>query len=255
MSEPTFFKVATRSKWVGALVLALGVAALFAALAQWQADRTFHFVPKSPTNQTLVKLEDLAETSSPFLTKQADRLVTVQASLDNCYVVRNRLQLKQNGGTKNGFWVIRTGITPNLKFITMATGWYATAEEALSYCESLPKIYELPATTTFTGIYEPSEEARPSHGKLLESVSIEQLINQPGVADRVDPYAGFVIVNKSSSVGEPIVIGRNPGSTTFNWLTAFYAVEWTLFAGFAVFLWGRLVQDAVIREKSEGRIN
>ena len=34
-----------------------------------------------------------------------------------------------------------------------------------------------------------------------------------------------------------------------NWLNVFYALEWVVFAGFAVFLWFRLVKDAVEREK------
>jgi surfeit locus 1 family protein len=38
---PTFFRVATRPKWIGALLLSLMVAAIFAALGQWQLDRTF----------------------------------------------------------------------------------------------------------------------------------------------------------------------------------------------------------------------
>ena len=36
-----------------------------------------------------------------------------------------------------------------------------------------------------------------------------------------------------------------------NWLNVFYAVEWVVFAGFAVFLWYRLVRDAVERERDE----
>ena len=31
----------------------------------------------------------------------------------------------------------------------------------------------------------------------------------------------------------------------------FYAVEWVVFAGFAIFLWYRLVRDAVERERDE----
>ena len=33
-----------------------------------------------------------------------------------------------------------------------------------------------------------------------------------------------------------------------NWLSAFYAVEWTVFCGFSVFLWWRLVRDAQLLE-------
>jgi surfeit locus 1 family protein len=37
----------------------------------------------------------------------------------------------------------------------------------------------------------------------------------------------------------------------FNWLNVFYAIEWVVFAGFAVFLWFRLVRDAFEREHEE----
>lgn len=38
---------------------------------------------------------------------------------------------------------------------------------------------------------------------------------------------------------------------TLNWLNVFYAVEWVVFAGFAIFLWFRLVRDAFEREVEE----
>ena len=34
----------------------------------------------------------------------------------------------------------------------------------------------------------------------------------------------------------------------------FYAIEWVVFAGFAVFLWYRLVKDAVQREREEAEL-
>jgi surfeit locus 1 family protein len=36
-----------------------------------------------------------------------------------------------------------------------------------------------------------------------------------------------------------------------NLLNIFYAVEWVVFAGFAIFLWYRLVRDAWEREQDE----
>ncbi len=38
---------------------------------------------------------------------------------------------------------------------------------------------------------------------------------------------------------------------TLNLLNVFYAVEWVLFAGFAIYLWYRLVRDAVERAEEE----
>jgi len=256
MSKPTFYKVATRPKWIGGLLLALAVAAIFASLAQWQADRTFRFVPKAETNQTLVPLEKLATSGSAFLAKQADRLVSVEAKpiSGECYVVANRVQLEAAGGGKTGFWVVRPAFTADDKFITLALGWFATEEESVSECRSSSSGGSN-TMQTFRGIYEPSEEATISNGIRFESLSVEQLINQPGLPETIDAYPGFVIVQKPENLGEPILIGKNPGQTVFNWLTAFYAAEWILFAGFAFFLWGRLVQDEVNRQKREGRID
>ena len=257
MSEPTFFKVATRPKWVGALLLALAVAAIFASLAQWQADRTYRYVPKTPVTQTAVPLGELAKSSALFEPGQVDRLVEFQATPfpGLAYVVSNRIQLDGQGGSKTGYWLIRPATTDEGKLVTLATGWFATQAEAEEVAGIIKNGAEIAMLQNYRGIYEPSEDPRPAKGIVFDSLSIAQLINQPGLPDDVDAYAGFVIIQKPVYEGEKIVIGNNPGSTIFNWLTAFYAVEWTLFAGFAVFLWGRLVKDAVIREKSEGRIN
>lgn len=257
MSEPTFFKVATRPKWVGALLLALAVAAIFASLAQWQADRTYRYVPKTPVTQTAVPLGQLAQSSALFQPDQADRLVEFQATPMSgfAYVVANRIQLDGQGGSKTGYWLVRPAITDQGKLITLALSWFATRIEAEESAGIYKNGAEIQMLQSYRGIYEPGEDPRAADGIVFDSLSIAQVINQPGMPDDVDAYAGFVILQKPVYEGEKIVIGNNPGSTVFNWLTAFYAIEWILFAGFAVFLWGRLVKDAVIREKSEGRIN
>lgn len=253
MSEQTFFKVATRPKWVGALLLALAVAAVFASLAQWQADRTYRYVPKAPVSQTSVPLSELAKSSADFEANQVDRLVEFQATpfLGQAYVVANRIQLDGQGGSKNGYWLVRPATTDEGKLITLALGWFATQGEAEESAGIIKNGAEVAVLQNFRGIYEPSEDPKPASGIVFESLSIAQIINQPGLPEDVDAYAGFVIVQSPSGSGEKILIGNNPGSTIFNWLTAFYAVEWTLFAGFAVFLWGRLVKDEVIRLKSQ----
>ena len=257
MSQPTFFKVATRPKWIGALLLALAVAAIFASLAQWQADRTYRYVPKAPVNQQIVNLGDLAKSSAPFEANQVDRLVEVQATPlpGIAYVVADRIQLDGVGGSKNGYWLIRPATTDQGKFVVLALGWFATEEEATAKAKEFQGLAEDMMLHTYKGIYEPSEDPRPAHGIVFPTLSLAQLVNQPGLPENIDAYAGFVIVQEPEEFGEAILIGQNPGSTIFNWLTAFYAIEWTLFAGFALFLWARLVKDEAIREGSEGRID
>jgi len=258
MSKPTFLRVAIRPKWVGALLIALAVAAAFAGFAQWQADRTFRYVPKAPVDVPLVPLSDLAETSSPFLATQADRRVSVEATPipGQCYVIANRVQLVGAQESETGSWLVLPALTAEEKLVTLAFGWFASQTLAESRCEIIKSsTFGSEAPLTFTGVYQPSEEPKPSTGIVFESLSVEQVINQPGIADEVDAFAGFVIVQKPATVGDAILIGNNPGETTFNWLTAFYAAEWALFAGFAIYLWARLVKDEVNRQNREGRID
>lgn len=254
--QPNFFKVATRPKWIGGLLLALAVAAVFALLAQWQIDRTYRYIPKTPTNQKVVELQELADPSSPFQPAQADRLVSLMATPipGQAYVIKNRVQLVGESEA-TGAWLVRPATDADGKFVTLALGWYPTVKEAQVVAETLRGLAEDMSLREYTGIYEPTEDPRPSEGNTFESLSIPQLINLPGIPETVDAYAGFVIVQSPTEPGHKIVIGNNPGQNIFNWLTAFYALEWILFAGAAVFLWWRTVRDQVIRETVKDTIN
>ena len=238
------------------MLLSLAVAAVFALLAQWQIDRTYRYIPKTPINQQVVELQELADPSSPFLPAQADRVVSVMATPipGQAYVIKNRVQLVgQSEAT--GAWLVRPAIDADGKFITLALGWYPTVDEANTQAKAVRGQAEDMVLREFIGIYEPTEDPRPSEGNTFESLSIPQLINLPDLPETVDAYAGFVIVQSPTDPGHKIVIGNNPGQSLFNWLTAFYALEWILFAGAAVFLWWRAVRDQVIREAAKDTIN
>jgi surfeit locus 1 family protein len=56
---PNFFRVATRPKWIGALLLSLMVAAIFAGLGQWQLDRAF--TKDEPKTNSTSSAESLVE--------------------------------------------------------------------------------------------------------------------------------------------------------------------------------------------------
>lgn len=254
--QSNFFKVATRPKWIGGLLLALAVAAVFALLAQWQIDRTYRYIPKTPVGQQAIELRELADPSAPFLPAQADRLVTLLATPipSQAYVIKNRVQLVGEGEA-TGAWLVRPATDSEGKYIALALGWYPTVQEAKAQADRVRNLAEDMALREYTGIYEPTEDPRPSNGYTFETLSIPQLINLPELPETVDAYAGFVIVQSPTDPGHKIVIGNNPGQNVFNWLTAFYALEWLIFAGAAVFLWWRAVRDQVIRETAKDTIN
>jgi surfeit locus 1 family protein len=262
--RPSFLRVATKPKWIGALVLALAAAALFAALGQWQLSRSIRVTTEPTTVDVVTPLTDITSHGQPFMTNQADRRVslTVRLKTENCFVISNRRQLQADDNTQSGFWVMTDSIDTLGAHLFLAHGFTPNAASANLACVGL-MAHSADTDKAFmliAGRYEPSEEALKQIGganittgdqakiwgstNAFDSVAVPQLINVASEKP-IATYAGFVIMESSgaSALIEPIKIGIKKTDSQLSLLNAFYFIEWTLFAGFAVFLWWRLVQD------------
>lgn len=264
--KPSFWQVARRPKWIGGLAIALLLAVLFALFGNWQLSRSVRVTPSDTNLDQVVALDELADPAASFLDVQADRRVsaTVWIHPSTCVVIANRNQLLDDGTTKPGFWTVfdavRTVDSTEAEHVAIASAFFETFDEASVYCSKVSSsglAFDTPVDVV--GRYEPSEvpKAREvADSNLFESLSVEQLINiwplkQPQV------YSGFVISEQIiakhlAESGEAIKIGIRKSQTELNLLSAFYAIEWILFSGFALFLWGRLVQDERKRIEGEG---
>jgi hypothetical protein len=235
---PNFFRVATRPKWIGALLLSLLVAAIFAGLGQWQLDRAFtKDEPKTNSSNS----------SLPLVEKH------VMLDPQHTYIVDGRLQ---NG--VSGYWIIMNARDEKLTSTTVALGWVEKLSVAEGLRENLLHMVQAEAFLPISGYLLPSEPPQPVDPKkpyLLHSVSLAQLVNlySPDVAIASSPGYLALSANSvqfSSDALKPIQVTYRDGEK-INWLSAFYFLEWTLFAGFAVFLWWRLVKDEIIRLTAE----
>jgi surfeit locus 1 family protein len=235
---PTFFRVATRPKWIGALLLSLMVAAIFAGLGQWQLDRAF------------TKDEPKTNTSNSSLAVVEKKLIL---DTRHIYIVDGRLQ---NG--VSGYWLIMNATDEKLVSTTIALGWVEKLETAEVLRTNLADLIQVEAFLPLTGyLLTPEAPQAPDSKKpyLLHSVALSQLINlySPDVAIKSAPeYLALSAdsVKFSSDSLKPIQVTYRDAEK-INWLSAFYFLEWMLFAGFAVFLWWRLVKDEIIRLTAE----
>ena len=235
---PSFFKLATQPKWIGALFLALLVAAIFGALGQWQLDRTF------------TKDDPKTNTSNSSLA-----LVNKQLHLDteHTYIVDRRVQ---NGVT--GYWLLVNATDENLVSTTLALGWVEKLETAERLRADLMNIYQAEAFLNIAGYPLPTEGPQPVDAAkpyLLQSVALGQLINLYSPDAPIKSSAEYLAVSAGSVMFsdeslQPIQVTYRDVERV-NWLSAFYFLEWMLFAGFAVFLWWRLVRDEQIRLAAE----
>ena len=263
-------EVLLRPKWLVALVVALAVAAGFAALAQWQLDSAI----RSAQHQSApalgpTTLGDAATPQAGLYDVNIGRGVSFAGVLDprDFDIVSQRLQHDELG-----YWVIghayvtHDGETaydtaPRAQHapgIAVAVGWAATLEQATAAVESLR------ATTPAADAAEPVDLAgRLEYGQTpvangggvdpheLQQMAPAHLVNRWAEAGPRN-YGSYVILDLPDAERAglaPIAVQSPDVGSGLNMLNVFYAAEWVIFACFAVYVWWRLARAEYDRER------
>lgn len=243
-----------RPRWVLALLFALAVAAGFALLGQWQIERAVEqsTTVERPTEEVL-PFGDFVQPDSATEQVATAQRVEVHGTFvpGDTVLVEGRL----NDGVA-GFWVVAhlevTDAAPG--GLPVALGWAADRDAAQSAADAFDAAAD-GAEAQIVGRFLPSEApiAPDEEGDpfAMTTVAVAQLINVWADYDDRPVYFGYVTATDPAP--GLAAIASPPPEHTFelNWLNVFYAVEWVVFAGFAVYLWYRLVRDAVEREAQE----
>jgi cytochrome oxidase assembly protein ShyY1 len=252
-------KTALKPRWIAGLVFAIAISGVFVLLSQWQFGRSTQAeAPVSTTTEETRQLTAVLQPGGFFPGSVADQMVSATGTYDpqKQVLVQGRL----NDGAK-GYWIVSafavknapallgSGATPQT-WIPVARGWVADPADAVAPPSG---------TIELTGRLLPSESplpnTEPGHGRAT-AVSVAELINDWNVSS----YPGFVAASTELSGGtdvgpsaagggvKPLRIGPQPPAQQLNWLNLFYSVEWVVFAGFALFIWWRLVKDDYRRD-------
>lgn len=246
-----------RPRWVLALLLALGIAAAFALLGQWQLERAVEqaAVVERPTEEVR-PLADVAQPDGPTEQAATGQRVEVAGVIvpGDTVLVEGRL----NDGVA-GYWVVaHLEVTDAAAGgLPVALGWAPDEASARAALERVDADAAAAAgeaePVTVVGRFLPSEAPIvPDEGDdpfAMQTVAVAQLINVWADYDDRPVYFGYVTATEPAPGLEAIVSPPPEQAVELNWLNIFYAVEWAVFAAFAVFLWYRLVRDAVERER------
>ena len=241
MTASDFFRVARRPRWIGVLVLALAIAAGFAALGQWQLARSIENAevaqneadsevpvalasiasPQTPMNDTQVgRMVTVDGTSSPAISPCSPGVRTTACSEPGWSGMPSRTRARRSRSRWAGPRMRRPRRPRRTRSRSIRPGrWGDTCRASR------------PTTPT----------SRPASAALSRWRAHQPLGRSP--RDHLRRLPG----------GER---GRPPGLTTIdspapsrevglNWLNIFYAAEWAIFAGFAIYLWYRLVGSVV----------
>lgn len=242
IEHKTFWTVARQPKWILALIAALIMAAIFSLLGQWQLERSFRTVGLSQEEQqNYLQLEQILTPGKAVTQDQDGKPVVFRATVktDRGYIVANR----QQGGV-SGYWIIFDYVTEKGITLVVANSWWPTEQEARSVLKVMSESQHSAALQEMRGnllATEAPEPLDPKKPDLLQSLSTAQLVNLYSPDKPLQIYSGAVALEGSG--GSAIVIVPQSEFVELNFLNIFYAIEWVLFAGFAVFMWWRLVED------------
>ncbi|WP_343318356.1 SURF1 family protein [Arthrobacter sp. TMP15] len=255
-------KTAVKPKWIAALVFALAVAAAFVLLSQWQLSRSLEkdVAPPSVTEQIQPLLDTLSP-GAPMMGTAEGQVVTATGEFDPSkqVLVPSRLQ-----DDNVGYWVVTafkvegapalSGVAATKEIvIPVARGWVVSPDNV----PSAPL-----GTVALEGRLlnsEGPELAKDLPTGQVKTLSSAELTNIWSVST----YSAFIVSHSETIEGKdvgakaqgaalvPITVTATDQNNKVNWLNIFYAIEWVLFAGFAVFLWWRLVADDYRRDQDE----
>lgn len=264
--DRTIVRVMVRPRWIAMLLLAIAIAGAFAWLGHWQLERAV--VPAADTAEVSEIARPIGEAQTPgkpMYDTSIGQTVTAEGRYvpGDFSVITERVQ---DGRT--GYWVAAhfeqkagsEGTTGSEgAAIAVAVGWTDSEEVAKDAAAELNAQPAASEDVTVTGRLIPGqapETAEDGDPNVLNTMAVSALINRWQDMTGHDVYGGYVIAGDPAEVGQVdglVAIDAPPPvpETTVNWLNIFYAVEWVVFAGFAVFLWYRLVRDTWEREYEE----
>lgn len=224
----------------GAHLLALVCVGIAVGMGAWQYDAWQ--VRRAAEQQDLTHADPVAITSllgpdDPFPGQDVGRPVTVEGTWlpEGTVLVSGR----EDEAGRDGFWVV-TPLTvggPGDPAVPVVRGW--VADEDAGAAAAVPR-----GTAKVVGWLQPPEGTGAVDGDPDDDV-----LPQLRVADLVqrvdqDLYGGYVVLREPEAGLEPATLDQLPSVGTFTALrNLLYAIEWWVFAAFALFLWWRYVRD------------
>jgi cytochrome oxidase assembly protein ShyY1 len=226
-------RTALRPKWLALLALALALASAFAWLGTWQLDRSRSEATESELrDQAAADPVPLTEVLAPqqALTGEAGRAtVLVEGDLD---AAEARVSPRRELDGRTGSWVV-VPVRVDGARLPVVLGWQAG--------DDLPALADGEVRLSGTLRSPEAPSGTSAEGAVLETVSTADLVNLWG-----SPlYSAYLVASAedAAAAGLEPVPGPDRSGAGFALQNLSYALQWWVFAAFAVFLWWRVVRD------------
>jgi surfeit locus 1 family protein len=237
-------RTALTPRFLGLLGLVLVLCAAFVWLGRWQlgvAESSAHReAVEQARSQPPAEITTILEPHRPFRGDLSSRPITATGhyEADGELLVPGRVL-----DGRQGLWVL----TP---FVVDRSG--ATLPVVRGFVPDAGDVPAPPAgTVTISGGLAPGESPSPTPvpSGQIGSVDLALLVNTwPG-----DLYNAFAFLEgeQPAAASSPTRVPTPVGDTGLQWRNAAYAVQWWIFALFALWMWARMVRDETRRARAE----
>jgi surfeit locus 1 family protein len=231
-------RTALRPRFLALLVVALGLATLFAWLGDWQLSRSRDEAARQARAEAeaelVTPLDDVLAPAEPVTGEDVRRLVDVEGRLDaaSILVVPDR---DQDG--ESGAWLLAPLVVGSTRgTLPVVLGWFP---------DRAPRPAVDGGQVRLVGRLEQSEA--PVGGQTPDVEEVPAVASADLVNVWEPPlYTAYLALTDTAPGLEPVPESEPPSGFALQNLS--YALQWWLFAGFALFFWWRLVRDGHERE-------
>lgn len=252
---PTLREVMLRPRWIALLAFSLVVAGVLAWLGQWQLGRAVDTSPPEPGMTEVVRpLADVVQPGDYLPEPLVGQRVEVRGTwvASDFIVVSSRFN-----DDVEGYWVtgqLRVSGAAQPTSVAVATGWTPSLVQANAAAAELERqvAADPTAVVELTGrlISDEGPSVPPSGADpyTLTRMSPAMLLGRWHDITDVSVYRPYVASQTAIGPLDDIASPAPDERSRVNWLNIFYAAEWAVFAGFALYLWYRLARDAWEKE-------
>lgn len=252
---PTLREVMLRPRWIALLAFSLLVAGVLAWLGQWQLGRAVDTSPPEPGMTEVVR--PLADVVQPgdYL---PEPLVGQRVEVSGTWVASDFIVVSSRyNDDVEGYWVtgqLRVAGAAAPTSVAVAIGWTRNLDQANAAAAQLERQVEADPTAVVevTGrlISDEGPSVPPSGAdpQTLVRMSPAMLLGRWHDITDVSVYRPYIASQTAIGPLDDIASPAPDERSRVNWLNIFYAAEWAVFAGFALYLWYRLARDAWEKE-------
>ncbi len=244
-------RTALSPRWLGLLAAVLVVCAVFGWLGSWQLgvarDRGAEAAARELRARPAAPLDEVVTPQRPFTADAVARRVTAVGSYDpdRTVLVPERLQRG-----RPGWWVVTALRSASGAWLPVVRGWVASPDDVSALPASVPT-----GPVSVAGVLQPDDPPAARTVVLppgqLGQVDAADLVNRWGAPI----YNGYLLLTTERApvtapqperVPPPAYVPQG-----IAWRNAAYAVQWWVFAGFALVLWWKMVRQEHLDRSTE----